>query len=222
MKGKNVTIIGYGSQGHAHAQNLNPSGVKVTVGLRKGGASWSKAEKAGLKVAEVSDAVKTADVGFILLLLALFVTAGGIYLEGNLHDSVFTNTVLLGVGAVLASIVGTTGAAMILIRPLIRANDNRRYNAHVVVFFIFLVANIGGALSPLGDPPLFIGFLKGVDFFWTTVHLWQETLVVGGIVLAIFMFLDIYFHHREGRFARLKDPDSPTNRSSCTARSISR
>ncbi len=143
---------------------------------------------------------------FILLLLALFVTAGGIYLEGNLHDSVFTNTVLLGVGAVLASIVGTTGAAMILIRPLIRANDNRRYNAHVVVFFIFLVANIGGALSPLGDPPLFIGFLKGVDFFWTTVHLWQETLVVGGIVLAIFMFLDIYFHHREGRFARLKDP----------------
>jgi Na+/H+ antiporter NhaD/arsenite permease-like protein len=143
---------------------------------------------------------------FILLLLALFVTAGGIYLEGNLHDSVFTNTVLLGVGAVLASIVGTTGAAMILIRPLIRANDNRRYNAHVVVFFIFLVANIGGALSPLGDPPLFIGFLKGVDFFWTTVHLWQETLVVGCIVLAIFMFLDIYFHHREGRFSRLKDP----------------
>lgn len=101
---------------------------------------------------------------FILLLLALFVTAGGIYLEGNLRDSVFTNTALLAFGAVIASIVGTTGAAMILIRPLIRANDSRRYNAHVVVFFIFLVANIGGALSPLGDPPLFIGFLKGVDF----------------------------------------------------------
>jgi Na+/H+ antiporter NhaD/arsenite permease-like protein len=148
---------------------------------------------------------------FILLLLALFVVAGGIYLEGNLHDSVFTNTILLAVGACMASIVGTTGAAMILIRPLIRCNDDRRYNAHVVVFFIFLVANIGGALSPLGDPPLFIGFLKGVDFFWTTVHLWQETLVVGGIVLAIFMVIDLYMHHREGRFSKKKDPtpDSP-------------
>ncbi len=143
---------------------------------------------------------------FILLLLALFVVAGGIYLEGNLHDSVFTNTVLLAVGGLMASVVGTTGAAMILIRPLIRANDDRRYNAHVVVFFIFLVANIGGALSPLGDPPLFIGFLKGVDFFWTTKHLWQETLVVGGIVLAIFMVIDLYMHHREGRFTKLKDP----------------
>jgi Na+/H+ antiporter NhaD/arsenite permease-like protein len=147
---------------------------------------------------------------FILLLLALFVTAGGIYLEGNLRDSVFTNTALLAVGAVMASIVGTTGAAMILIRPLIRANDNRRYNAHVVVFFIFLVANIGGALSPLGDPPLFIGFLKGVDFFWTTKHLWQETLVVGGIVLSIFMIIDLYLHQREGRFSRIKDPTPDT------------
>jgi len=148
---------------------------------------------------------------FILLLLALFTVAGGIYLEGNLHDSAFTNTALLGVGAALASVVGTTGAAMILIRPLIRANDDRRYNAHVVVFFIFLVANIGGALSPLGDPPLFIGFLKGVDFFWTTQHLWLETLTTAGIVLAVFCVLDLYFHHREGRFSRIKDPtpDSP-------------
>jgi Na+/H+ antiporter NhaD/arsenite permease-like protein len=143
---------------------------------------------------------------FILLLLALFTVAGGIYLEGNLHDSVFTNTVLLAFGAVLASIVGTTGAAMILIRPLIRANDDRRFNAHVIVFFIFLVANIGGSLSPLGDPPLFIGFLKGVDFFWTTQHLWLETLTVGSIVLAIFLAIDIYFHHREGRLSRIKDP----------------
>lgn len=150
-------------------------------------------------------------IPFILLLLALFTVAGGIYLEGNLHDSVFTNTVLLAVGAVMASIVGTTGAAMILIRPLIRANDDRKYNAHVVVFFIFLVANIGGALSPLGDPPLFIGFLKGVDFFWTTQHLWLQTLTVAGIVLAVFMLIDIYVHHRERRFTKVKDPtpDSP-------------
>ena len=148
---------------------------------------------------------------FILLLLALFTVAGGIYLEGNLHDSVFTNTVLLAVGALMASVVGTTGAAMILIRPLIRANDDRRHNAHVVVFFIFLVANIGGALSPLGDPPLFIGFLKGVDFFWTTQHLWQETLVVGGIVLAIFMCVDLYCHRIDRFHGHPKDPtpDSP-------------
>lgn len=148
---------------------------------------------------------------FILLLLALFTIAGGIYLEGNLHDSVFTNTILLAVGAILASIVGTTGAAMILIRPLIRANDDRKYNTHVVVFFIFLVANIGGALSPLGDPPLFIGFLKGVDFFWTTQYLWRPTLFVGGIVLAVFVAVDLFFHHREGRFSAIKDPtpDSP-------------
>jgi len=147
---------------------------------------------------------------FILLLLALFTTAGGVYLEGNLRGSVFTNTILLAIGAAMASIVGTTGAAMILIRPLIRANDHRKYNAHVVVFFIFLVANIGGSLSPLGDPPLFIGFLKGIDFFWTTQHLWRETLFVAGIVLAVFMMLDLYMHHREGRFTRIEDPTPDT------------
>jgi len=147
---------------------------------------------------------------FILLLLALFTTAGGIYLQGNLHDSVFTNTVLLAIGGAMASVVGTTGASMILIRPLIRANDDRKYNAHVVVFFIFIVANIGGALSPLGDPPLFIGFLKGVDFFWTTTNLLSETLFVGGIVLGVFMVLDIYLHRKE-RAGSIKDPtpDSP-------------
>ncbi len=148
---------------------------------------------------------------FILLLLALFTIAGGIYVEGNLHDSVFTNTVLLAVGTVLASIVGTTGAAMILIRPLIRANDDRRHNAHVVVFFIFLVANIGGSLSPLGDPPLFIGFLKGVEFFWTTQHLWLETLTVAVIVLAVFTVIDLYCHRLDRVHGYPKDPtpDSP-------------
>jgi Na+/H+ antiporter NhaD/arsenite permease-like protein len=148
---------------------------------------------------------------FILLLLALYTVAGGIYLEGNLHDSVLTNTVLLAVGTLLASVVGTTGAAMILIRPLIRCNDDRKINAHVIVFFIFLVCNIGGSLTPLGDPPLFIGFLKGVSFFWTTQYLWWETLLVAGIVLAVFAMLDVYLHHREGRFTGMKDPtpDSP-------------
>jgi Na+/H+ antiporter NhaD/arsenite permease-like protein len=148
---------------------------------------------------------------FILLLLALFTVAGGIYLEGNLHDSAFTNTALLAFGTLIASIVGTTGASMILIRPLIRANDGRRHNIHVVVFFIFLVSNIGGALSPLGDPPLFLGFLRGVDFFWTTTHLLPATLFVAGIVLVVFMALDVWLHHREGNFPKQKDPtpDSP-------------
>lgn len=148
---------------------------------------------------------------FILLLLALFTVAGGIYLEGNLHDSIFTNTALLATGTVLASLVGTTGASMILIRPLIRANDDRRFNAHVVVFFIFLVSNVGGALTPLGDPPLFIGFLKGVDFFWTTTHLLPHTAFVAVLLLAVFLAIDCWFHHKEGRFSRRKDPtpDSP-------------
>lgn len=146
---------------------------------------------------------------FILLLLSLFVVSGGIYLQGNLHDSVFTNTALLGIGTLLASVIGTTGASMILIRPLIRCNDDRRYNVHVVVFFIFLVSNIGGSLSPLGDPPLFLGFLRGVDFFWTTRHIFPDTLLVAGIVLVIFMLLDIYLHRREGKPLRDPTPDSP-------------
>jgi Na+/H+ antiporter NhaD/arsenite permease-like protein len=165
----------------------------------------------GLVTATLSHTVLLEYMPFILLLLALFTVAGGIYIEGNLHDSAFTNTALLGIGALLASVVGTTGASMILIRPLIRANDDRNLNVHVVVFFIFLVSNIGGSLSPLGDPPLFLGFLKGVDFFWTTTHLFKETLLVGGIVLAVFAMLDVYLHHREGNFPKKKDPtpDSP-------------
>src|SRR6185312_10203067 len=92
-----------------------------------------------------------------------------------------------------------TGAAMILIRPLIRANRPRRYNAHVVVFFIILVANVGGALSPLGDPPLFLGFLRGIDFLWPVRHLWTQTILVGGLVLALFLVLDAWLFRREKR-----------------------
>ncbi|RIK98898.1 MAG: sodium:proton antiporter [Proteobacteria bacterium] len=152
-------------------------------------------------------------IPFILLLLALFTTAGGIYLEGNLHGGPLVNTVLLAIGTVMASVVGTTGAAMIMIRPLIRANDARRINAHVVIFFIFLVANIGGSLSPLGDPPLFIGFLKGVDFFWTTQHLFFETMTVAGIVLAVFVVLDVALsrYERAQKLVARRDPtpDAP-------------
>lgn len=129
-------------------------------------------------------------LSFIVLLFALYVTAGGILVTGSLRGTPATNTGILAFGTAIASVVGTTGAAMILIRPLIRANAHRARNAHVVIFFIFLVANIGGALSPLGDPPLFVGFLRGVEFFWTAQHLWMQTAIVSILLLAIFYGLD--------------------------------
>ncbi|MBN8919327.1 MAG: sodium:proton antiporter [Rhizobiales bacterium] len=150
-------------------------------------------------------------IPFILLLVALFATAGGIFVEGNLRGTPAANTLLLLTGTVLASLVGTTGASMVMIRPLIRANDDRIYRVHTVVFFIFLVSNIGGSLTPLGDPPLFVGFLKGVDFFWTTTHLFHEMLFVAGTVLAVFFVLDWYLHGKEDTQAHPFDPtpDSP-------------
>jgi Na+/H+ antiporter NhaD/arsenite permease-like protein len=137
-------------------------------------------------------------LSFIVVLFALYVVAGGILVTGNLRGTPLVNGAILAFGTAIASVVGTTGAAMILVRPLIRANAARLHNAHVVVFFIFLVANIGGALSPLGDPPLFVGFLRGVDFFWTTRNLWLQTAAVAGLVLAVFLVLDIW-HYRKDR-----------------------
>lgn len=147
-------------------------------------------------------------MSFIILLFALFTIAGGILITGNIHGSPLMNAGLLGIGTAIASVVGTTGASMILIRPVIRANDNRRHNVHVVVFFIFLVSNIGGALTPLGDPPLFVGFLKGVDFFWTTQHLFTETLFAVATVLGIFFVYDSYLYRKEGVTAPDRTPDS--------------
>jgi Na+/H+ antiporter NhaD/arsenite permease-like protein len=137
-------------------------------------------------------------LSFIVLLFALYVVAGGILVTSNLRGTPLVNTAILAFGTMIASVVGTTGAAMILVRPLIRANAARLNNVHVMVFFIFLVANIGGALSPLGDPPLFVGFLHGVHFFWTTQHLWFETVLIAGIVLAIFVVIDVR-HYRKDR-----------------------
>ena len=135
-------------------------------------------------------------IPFVILLTALFAVSGGIYIRGNLHGSPGLNTSILAIGAVLASFMGTTGASMLLIRPLIRANDNRKHVAHVVVFFIFIVSNAGGSLTPLGDPPLFLGFLKGVDFFWTVRYIFPETLFLVGSLLVIFYALDSWFYHR--------------------------
>lgn len=152
----------------------------------------------GTATAAIGHAIILEYIPFILLLLALFTVAGGIVLRGNLHGSPAVNTGLLAIGSVLASFTGTTGAAMVMIRPLLRANDDRKRNAHVVIFFIFLVANIGGSLTPLGDPPLFLGFLKGVDFFWTTEHLFPETLFLVAILLALFFILDSVIYRQDG------------------------
>ena len=147
---------------------------------------------------------------FVILLTALFTVAGGIYIRGNLHGTPVLNTALLALGAVLASFMGTTGASMLLIRPLIRANDQRKNVAHVVVFFIFIVSNVGGSLTPLGDPPLFLGFLKGVDFFWTVRHILPETLLMLGILLALFYALDSWFFRQADQMRRVDPtPDTP-------------
>ncbi len=160
----------------------------------------------GLAGASVVHALLAEYIPFIVLLTALFTVAGGIFVRGNLHGSPGLNTGLLAVGAVLASFMGTTGASMLLIRPLIRANDNRRHQVHVVVFFIFIVSNAGGSLTPLGDPPLFLGFLKGIDFFWTMSHLWMETVALIGALLMIFYAIDWWYYHRREEL----QPQDPT------------
>ena len=163
----------------------------------------------GLAGASLVHALLAEYIPFVILLTALFTVAGGIYIKGNLHGSPGLNTGLLAIGAVLASFMGTTGASMLLIRPLIRANDNRKHKAHVVVFFIFIVSNAGGSLTPLGDPPLFLGFLKGVDFFWTLSHIFPETLFLLGALLGVFYAMDWWFYHkREEMLPRDPTPDT--------------
>ena len=134
---------------------------------------------------------------FIILLFALFVVAGGIRVSGNLVGTPATNTAILAFGTLSASFLGTTGASMVLIRPIIRANQDRRYHIHVFVFFIFLVSNIGGSLTPLGDPPLFLGFLKGVDFLWTLEAMLLPMLFMSLILLALFYLIDRLAWNRE-------------------------
>jgi Na+/H+ antiporter NhaD/arsenite permease-like protein len=144
---------------------------------------------------------------FIILIAALFTIAGGILVRGNLHGSPGVNVSILGIGTLLASIVGTTGASMVLIQPLLRANDDRRHAAHTVVFFIFLVSNIGGSLTPLGDPPLFLGFLKGVDFFWPLTAMLLPMIVAAGVLLVAFFVLDSIIYAKEGHDRPDPTPD---------------
>ena len=142
-------------------------------------------------------------VSFLILLFSLFTIAGGVCLRGSLVGRPMVNTVILLIGTLLASWMGTTGAAMLLIRPLMRAISHRKYKVHTIVFFIFLVANIGGSLTPLGDPPLFLGFLKGVSFFWTTQHLFMPFAVMSIILLSLYFVIDTVLFNKEGK------PESP-------------
>ena len=135
-------------------------------------------------------------VSFIMLLAALFVISGGIYIQGSLSGTPLVNTAFLSIGAVLANLIGTTGASVFLIRPLLRANRPRERKAHIVIFFIFVVSNCAGLLTPIGDPPLFLGFLKGVPFTWT-LRLWPQWLLVNGILLLVFSVWDQIVFNKE-------------------------
>jgi len=143
-------------------------------------------------------------LSFMALLASLFVVSGGVLVTGDIQARPAVNTALLGVGAVLASLVGTTGASVLLIRPLLATNEERRHVAHTVVFFIFVVANIGGCLTPLGDPPLFLGYLLGVPFTWT-LRLAPHWLLANGMVLAVYYFWDRRAYAREDADAIARD-----------------
>ncbi|KAF0119539.1 MAG: hypothetical protein FD151_1970 [bacterium] len=135
-------------------------------------------------------------IPFIILIWALFTISGGILVKGTLKGTPLVNTIMLLIGTIIASWVGTTGASMLLIRPVLRANAQRKRNAHIVIFFIFLVSNIGGSLTPLGDPPLFLGFLHGVPFFWT-FNIFPHMAFVSGILLLVFFVFDHIIYRKE-------------------------
>ena len=135
---------------------------------------------------------------FIILLFSLYTISGGVRVKGALTGGPVVNTAILALGTVIASFMGTTGAAMLLIRPILRANAHRRYRVHTVVFFIFLVANIGGSLTPLGDPPLFLGFLKGVSFFWPMQFMFLPMLLAASILLTLYFVVDRWLYRKEG------------------------
>ncbi|NOY25906.1 MAG: sodium:proton antiporter [Oligoflexia bacterium] len=136
-------------------------------------------------------------VSFISLLGSLFIISGGVLLKGDLEGKPLINTAFLAIGVLLANVIGTTGASMLLIRPMLRTNSEREYVRHIPLFFIFLVSNIGGALTPIGDPPLFLGYLRGVGFWWTIQHLWHIWLFPVVVLLLIFFAVDTWFYGKE-------------------------
>ena len=160
------------------------------------GPSW------GVAGAVLANALLAEYVPFIVLLLSLYVITGGVRIEGDLAATPMTNAAFIAIGGLAASFIGTTGAAMLLIRPLLETNRERRLVAHTVVFFIFVVCNCGGCLLPIGDPPLFLGYLQGVDFLWT-LSLWQEWAFTNGVLVAIYLAWDSLFAYPRERTSDL-------------------
>jgi Na+/H+ antiporter NhaD/arsenite permease-like protein len=182
-------------------RNRNKAIVSAVLGIPT--VVFLVARFGGLGLETVADTAAEY-VSFIVLLFALFTISGGIYLTGNLIATPKVNLTFLATGAVLASLIGTMGASMVLIRPLLRANSERTHSRHTVIFFIFAVSNVGGLLTPLGDPPLFLGFLRGVPFGWT-LKLWPQWLLVVGLVLLVYLALEYRYYRKEPAKARRMD-----------------
>ena len=151
----------------------------------------------------LENAILKEFIPFIVLLFSLFTISGGIRITGDLQAHPMTNATFMGVGGLLASFIGTTGAAMLLIRPVLETNRERKHVVHTVVFFIFIVCNCGGCLLPIGDPPLFLGYLEGVDFLWT-LRLWPEWLFVNGLLLVIYLLVDELWYYRREKLADIR------------------
>ena len=186
-----LITLGYYAFMHRHPVDLHFPTHGI-VPPAAAGPSW------GVAGAILTNAMLAEYVPFIVLLFALYVITGGVRIEGDLEATPNVNTAFLGLGALSASFIGTTGAAMLLVRPLLETNRERRIVAHTVVFFIFLVCNCGGCLLPIGDPPLFLGYLEGVDFLWT-LSLWKPWLVTNGLLLAIYWLWDTFYAHPRER-----------------------
>jgi Na+/H+ antiporter NhaD/arsenite permease-like protein len=186
---------------HAHYGKIVLAWAVLTV------APLAVFQGGAVALATVLQVMLSDYVSFILLLFALYTVAGGILISGSIRTSPWTNVGIVALGTVMASFVGTTGASLILVRPLIRANERRRHNVHVIIFFVLLAGNIGGALTPLGDPPLFVGFLHGVDFLWPAQNLWLQTVIVSVLVLAIFVIVDLWlFRYETAQDQPLSEP----------------
>ncbi len=202
--GLGVLTLGYYAFVHAHPVEQHFLGHRL-VEPSSGGISF------GVPSAIFSNAIFQEYIPFIVLLFSLYVISGGIRIQGDLPAHPLTNTTFIGVGAVLANIIGTTGAAMLLIRPLLETNSERRHVRHTVVFFIFAVCNCGGCLLPIGDPPLFLGYLQGVSFLWT-LTLWRPWLLVNGALLAIYYVWDHFWCYRREAKTDLVIDETRTSR----------
>jgi Na+/H+ antiporter NhaD/arsenite permease-like protein len=185
---------------------ITPLGVPGLWGRHYGkiAALWSlvfvvpdfAVEGVGASFTRLLDMALNTYVPFVLLLGALFIITGGLRIRGAPHGSPGVNTVLLALSTLASSLIGTPGASLLMLRPLVRANRHRTRTAHVYVFFIFLVCNVGGALTPLGNPPLFLGYLRGVPFFWPVQNLWAPTLLLSAVLLAMFYAIDRHRYRR--------------------------